>query len=293
MHAAVRARCHGQRDPLSPVATVSVCIPTYNAERHIEATIDSVRRQTYTKWELIVVDDCSTDRTRAVVQSVHAKSEDPRMRLHVNPSRLGMARNWNRALSLATGEFAKILCHDDELSPDCLEAQVKAIQDNPQVCLVTCGRTIVNARGAKLFVRRSLKADGIYAGRRFIRHCVGAGTNVIGEPSAVLLRRATLQKTGMFRESVVYYTDLDLWLRLLLHGDLYFISASKVMFRVHPRSATRNLEREMLADYFRVVDSICGETSMPLGPAERAWISLKVRALNAIRRAIYKRWEDG
>jgi hypothetical protein len=120
-----------------------------------------------------------------------------------------------------------------------------------------------------------------------------AGTNVIGEPSAVLLRRATLLETGLFRASIVYYTDLDLWLRLLLHGDLYFISAPKVMFRLHPGSATRRLEREMLADYFRVVDSICGEASMRLRPAERTWISLKVRALNAMRRAIYQWWGDG
>jgi glycosyltransferase involved in cell wall biosynthesis len=275
------------------VATVSVCIPTYNAERHIEATIESVRRQTYTDWELVVVDDCSTDRTRDLVQSVRAKSNDPRMRLHVNPSRLGMAGNWNRALSLASGEFAKILCHDDELSPDCLEAQTKAIVDNPQVCLVTCSRTIVDARGAKLFVRRGLKAEGVYAGLGLIRRCLRAGTNLIGEPSAVLMRRATLLETGSFRESVVYYTDLDLWLRLLLHGDLYFISAPKVRFRVHPGSATRSLQREMLSDYFRLVDSMCAETSIRLSPVERTWLSLKVRALNAARRAIYQRWGNG
>jgi GT2 family glycosyltransferase len=201
-----------------------------------------------------------------------------------------MAGNWNRAVELASGEFVKVLCDDDLLEPDCIETQVAALERHPGVGLATCGRKIVSATGKLLFVRRSFRRDGVYPGRVVIDRCVRGGTNLIGEPSAVLLRRATLERAGRFRESVVYYTDLDLWLRVLLHGDLYFVAAPKASFRIHGASATYGAEGKMLADYFRVVDAICGATHTKLTRLERLWLSWKVRSLNAARRAIYNRF---
>jgi GT2 family glycosyltransferase len=200
-----------------------------------------------------------------------------------------MAGNWNRAIELASAEFVKLLCDDDLVEPDCIEMQVAAMDRHPGVSLVTCSRKILSATGKVLFIRRSFRRDGVYPGRAVIARCIRGGTNLIGEPSAVLLRRATLERAGRFRESVVYYTDLDLWLRVLMHGDLYFIAAPKASFRIHVQSATRGAEGKMLADYFRVADAICGATQTELTCLQRFWLSWKVRSLNAARRAIYNR----
>src|SRR5690349_581871 len=99
---------------------ISICIPAYNNEAYIAETISSVLSQTYSVFEIIIVDDCSTDNTVEVVR----KFNDHRIRFYQNEKNLGMHGNWNRALSLAKGEYVKLLCGDDTIFPGCLQKQL-------------------------------------------------------------------------------------------------------------------------------------------------------------------------
>ncbi|MGI6469954.1 MAG: glycosyltransferase family 2 protein, partial [Paludibacteraceae bacterium] len=102
---------------------ISVIMPLYNAALYVEEAIQSVVNQTYTDWELIIVDDGSTDDSLAVVK----RYESDKIRVYTQPNS-GACVARNKALSLAQGAFVKFLDADDLVAPDCLEKQVAQIQ---------------------------------------------------------------------------------------------------------------------------------------------------------------------
>ena len=115
------------------MATFSVCIPSYNAETVIGATIDSLIRQTFTDWECVVVDDGSTDRTESVVRAF----DDPRIRFFKNETNLGYPGNLQRCRDLAKGTFVYFLANDDILSPHALQRTYEAFQIAPDIAVIT------------------------------------------------------------------------------------------------------------------------------------------------------------
>ena len=103
---------------------ISVCIPCYNNEEFIACTIESVLNQTLNDFELVIVDDKSTDRTVSVVKDY----ADSRIKLIQNECNLGIGGNWNKALSCAVGKYVKLLCGDDVIYHDCLSRQVDILE---------------------------------------------------------------------------------------------------------------------------------------------------------------------
>ena len=172
---------------------VSVCVPAYNNSRTIDAVIRSVLGQTLGDFELVVVDDRSSDGTAAIVRS----HSDPRIRLVENERNLGHEGNWNKALKEAGGRFVKILPGDDLLYPRCLERQTAAFGDlsSSGVALVCCARDIIDERGRKLMRRAFPGKEETVQGGEAIRRSVRAGTNLIGEPAAVLMRADLIART--------------------------------------------------------------------------------------------------
>jgi glycosyltransferase involved in cell wall biosynthesis len=212
---------------------VSVCIPAYNSERHLAATIDSVLCQSLSDLELIIVDDCSSDETAAVAR----RFTDPRIRLFVNDTNIGAAANWDRACGLASGKYVKLLCGDDIMYPNCLERQVAAYEAGASIALVASRRDIIDESGRMLLRRRGLAGmSTVVSGELAVRRAVRSGTNPFGEPVCVLMRRDRLQQAGRFRALAQYMMDLDMWCRLLSVGDLYAIDEPLAAFRVQDRS---------------------------------------------------------
>src|SRR4051812_14822954 len=125
---------------------VSVCIPVFNGGPVIEETMGSVLAQTFTDLELVVIDNCSTDDTVARAQAV----DDPRVRVVVNDTNIGMCGNWNRCLEEASAEYVKIVCADDVLYSDCLARQVRLLSEQPDAVLATGTRDIIDDDGRRL-----------------------------------------------------------------------------------------------------------------------------------------------
>ena len=121
----------GNPQPASARA-VSVCLPTYNGAAYIETALRSILHQTYQDFELLVVDDGSTDATLDIVRSF----SDPRIRLHRNPERLGIPANWNRCLELAGGAFVCLFHQDDAMLPENLERKVQLLSADETVGFV-------------------------------------------------------------------------------------------------------------------------------------------------------------
>jgi glycosyltransferase involved in cell wall biosynthesis len=216
---------------------VSIAIPLYNAEAHIGETIKSVLDQTFEDFELIVLDDQSTDGSARVVQSF----TDPRIRYEQNPERMGFFGNWNRCLDAMTAPYCKLLPHDDTLEPTCLAEQVKVLNDHPDVELVHCARKIIDPKSNTLALRKQREAEGIKESAASLRRIVRSGTNPIGEPASVMFRRETAQRIGGFSDADMYAIDIDYWARLLAEGKRYYIDEILSSFRVWPDSASVRL----------------------------------------------------
>lgn len=215
---------------------VSVCIPVYNGEKYIEKTVKSVLEQSFTDFELIIVDDQSADRTEEILNSF----SDNRIRLLKNEKNIGMVANWNRCLDNAKGEYIKILCHDDYLVKNCLEKKVAILDADKEIGLVFNSTYIVNEHDKVIFKRRPFKSerlfDGKYIGRKsFIQK------NIYGEPSNVMFRRDISEKIGHFDNNLCYEIDWDYWIKITSVRSVYYIDDYLMYFRVSKTSATSNL----------------------------------------------------
>ena len=227
---------------------VSVCIPSYNSEEFIAGTLESVLSQKFVDFELVIVDDKSTDGTIPIIKGFN----DPRIRLIENQQNLGLGHNWNKVLSCARGEYVKLLGDDDVLYPECLARQLRALEHpaNASAVLAICNRNVINARSQVVMRRRFPFGPGLVSGRKLIRNSVRWGSNLIGEPVVGLFRRRDLNQSAMCDPSNPYVIDLALWAELLKHGDAYVDPDYLAGFRVSRQKTSARIGRRQAA-YFR------------------------------------------
>lgn len=116
---------------------ISIIVPVYNAENFIVETLDSVLVQTYHNWELLLVEDCSSDNTVTLIQQYMEKTGDPRIRLIRQPSNMGAARARNRGLREANGRYISYLDADDLWEPEKLEKELAFMKEKDAVFAFT------------------------------------------------------------------------------------------------------------------------------------------------------------
>ncbi len=214
---------------MSPDPRVSVSVPMYNGADHIGECIESVLQQTFTDFELVLIDDASTDRTVEIARSF----DDDRIRIIENPQRLGAEGNWNAALERSRGSYVKVLSHDDVIYPTCLERQVAVLEADPELLWVAVRRDILDGDSRVLVRDRGLKGlSGKLEAPGIFRVLIRSGTNIFGEGAAVLMRRDAAMTAGGFDGRRGYVIDLDLWTRLLLEGPAYALGETLAVFRV-------------------------------------------------------------
>lgn len=219
---------------------VSISIPAYNSAATIKKTIESVLKQTYTKLEIIVVDDQSKDSTCAIVEAIQKeceKKEDFRLQLIKNEKNLGMSGNWSECLSVAKGEFVKLICADDLLDEKAIEKEVEAMLLHPSVNLVESDTRLVDINGKTTGKFPRFFADGIVAGRKVAKISL-IWNNFFGAPVNNLIRRSVLEKTGFFDPEFVYILDFEMWVRIACEGDIYIIHELLNSFTIRKDSNT-------------------------------------------------------
>lgn len=219
--------------------TVSVCIPTYNSAAYLQECIESVLKQTYPDFELIISDNCSTDSTCEIAQSY----ADSRIKLLRADQNRGMAQNFNQAVGMARGKFVKILCSDDALHPRALELQTKFLDEHQAAVLVTCARQFIDAQSRDLRIVRWFSRDVLLGGID-LKLVILLYGNVIGEPSATLIRREAIECAGPFKEGLSTAIDLEMWLRLLHQGAAGYMTSSLCSIRQHPRMMSYEYRKE-------------------------------------------------
>lgn len=217
---------------------VSVLIPTYNSAAYLDEALGSARRQSHANLEIVVIDNCSTDTTRDLVE-MHA-AEDPRIRLLVNESNIGPVGNFRRCLREARGAYVKYLMSDDVLEPTCVERLLEPMLVAPNVVLSSSPRTQVDELGRELpdiaDTRRLFADDGIHDGIETGDRVLTRGRNQLGEPSTTLFRNGLVDPDDAFTYDGREYrvlADLTLWLRLLQQGRFAWIPEPLSRFRRH------------------------------------------------------------
>lgn len=224
---------------------VSVCIPAFNAADYLRQAVESVLGQDYQDYEIVIVDNCSTDHTGSLVSELKQLSNG-RIRFYQNDHNIGLVGNLNRCLECANGSYIKFLCADDLLLPGCLEKMAAGLDLHQSVKLVSCGRLVIDMYDNKLVTRRYVAGDTVVGGKQAITRCLFGG-NYIGEPTAVMFRKADLK--GCFREDLPQLTDMDMWFQLLEQGDLLYLAKPLCAIRSHPSQATHtNVKLGMLVE---------------------------------------------
>lgn len=264
---------------------VTVAIPVFRGVNYIRSAIDSVLAQSFRDYELLVVDNASDDGTVEVVRSY----SDPRIVLVCNEKNIGAEGNWNKCLTLAKGDYIKILPHDDTLDWDCLKDQVDVmVADQKRVLsMVFCARKIISKQG-KVLAKRRVRglATGVIAARSLIRLCVRRGTNLIGEPGSVLFRTSAARASGNFNGTIPYVIDLDYWVRLLEHGDAYYIDKPLSSFRVSGSSWSVEIGARQSKDYTCFIEVVSRERVDYISNFDKL-LGRFAAALNGILRRIF------
>ncbi len=217
---------------------ISVCIPVFNGHSTIRQTIESVLNQQYTNFEIVIVDNASTDNTLEIINSF----KDPRIRLISNPFTIPASENWTKCVALARGHWTKLLCADDLLEPTALSDSMNAIESHPSAVAVIGSRNVINEIGTEVLASRNLYPEPKLLGhKQIIDLAISSGTNPLGESLCIMWQSWITSSVGEFSKVWNYYIDLDYWFRLSVFGDLLVIPNKVGSFRISSSTWTSRL----------------------------------------------------
>jgi glycosyltransferase involved in cell wall biosynthesis len=212
--------------------TVSVVIATYNYARYLRTALESVKRQTFPSFEVIVVDDGSTDPTPQVVRPFLA---DPRVRYHRTEHR-GVAAAKNAGVRLAEAPLVAFLDADDVWMRTKLARQVALFRADPELGVAYTRRWLIDEQGRRLEYEQPPLFRGRVLGELF-------RTNFVCFSSA-MVRRAALDGAGPFDEGLALAVDYELWLRVALRSRFDYVDEPLVEYRTgHANLSSRTEER--------------------------------------------------
>lgn len=189
---------------------VSIVIPTYNRETWLAGAIESVMRQGFRDWELLIVDDGSTDRSAEVVQRL----ADSRI-TYVRSEHRGVSRARNLGISLTHFSWICFLDSDDQWEPTKLERQIETLEDFPEYRVAYTNETWIR-RGKRVSQRKKHRKYGGWIYHRCLPLCIIS-------PSSVILHRNLLDREGCFDESFPVCEDYELWLRITARHPVLFL----------------------------------------------------------------------
>lgn len=214
---------------------ISVIIPVYNGQKTIQDTIESVLKQTFSDFELIVINDGSEDATLEIVNSI----QDSRLKVFSYPN-AGLSASRNRGLAQACGEYVSFIDADDLWTPDKLEAQFRALQENPQAALAYSWTNCIDESGQ--FSRRGsyITVTGNVYAKLLLIDFIENGSNP-------LIRRQAFNEVGGFDESLTAAEDRDMWLRLADRYHFVAVPSPQVLYRASVNSMSANVVRQEAA----------------------------------------------
>jgi len=210
---------------------LSIIIPAYNAERTILETLASVQKQTFSDFELIVINDGSSDQTLELLHSV----ADERLRIFSYENG-GVAVARNRGISHATGEFIAFMDADDLWTPDKLELQLAALQQHAIAGVAYSWTRFINEQGKPISACDPIFfEDNVYA-KLLVGDFIYSGSNT-------MIRRQAIESVGEFDPACAGCDDWDYWLRLAARWPFVVVPKHQILYRRSSSSASSNVEK--------------------------------------------------
>jgi glycosyltransferase involved in cell wall biosynthesis len=212
--------------------SISVIIPTHNRAALLPIALKSVLSQTFSDFEILVVDDASSDGTDELRHQFH----DPRIHWFRHDTVRGGAAARNTGIVHSRGEYIAFLDDDDEWFPEKLDRQMAVMQKSgPEVAAVYTGYLIVDRASGRVRGRK-------VPSRRGNLHSALLRSNPIGGTSSMLLKRACLDKVGLFDESLPSFQDRDLWIRISREFHFDYVQEPQFNSFDHPTRVWTNLD---------------------------------------------------
>ncbi len=238
--------------------TVSICIPTYNGSAYLPECLDSALSQTYSDFELLIIDDCSSDDSVEIANTYAGR--DSRIQVLVNDHNLGLVGNWNRSVQLSRGEWVKFVFQDDLVLPECLRRML-SVATSFGTPIVSCARDFIfepntpeENRQNYLNQQAQIQASFRDSNQWSAQQCSEAalqwiGRNLLGEPTAVLLHRSVFERFGWFNPHLCNQCDLEYWIRVASNTGAVHIPEILATFRVHAGAMSAYLTQTLVRRY--------------------------------------------
>ena len=224
---------------------VSVLTPVFNGERYLRECIESVLAQTYTSWEYVIVDNCSTDGSGRIAREYAER--DPRIRVITNDHHVGVIQNHNIAFRQTSPEakYCKVVQADDRLFPRCLEEMVAVAEAHPSVAIVS----------SYVLHGRRVEMDGlpwpstIVPGRDICRWSLLGNGYVFGSPTSLLIRADFVRRRPAFFDESTIHADEEVCYEILREADFGFVHQVLTFTRIHDEDLTMSSYSRRLNTY--------------------------------------------
>ena len=216
---------------------ISVLLPAYNAARYLPETLNSLAGQTFQDFEIVFVDDCSTDDTLAVMQNNTARF--PAVQIIHNETNQKLARTLNIGLRRCQGEYVFRIDADDLLAPDGLEKMLKTLAQNPQATGVVCARLHIDAAGQPTRLSLTLTEDYYLQKNILFRTAFG------GQPC--LIRKDIWFAAGLFNADLRFWEDYEMGLKMARHIHIVGVPERLYLYREYTGNMTSRSRQDKTA----------------------------------------------
>lgn len=209
---------------------ISIVLPVYNGSQYLRESIDSILAQTYTNWELLILDDCSTDDSPRIAKEY--EQNDPRIHYYRNPRNLRLPRNLNRGFSLAKGDYLTWTSDDNRYRPTALERMHTALKMSPTAQFAFASCRIINGEGEEV--------EYIMVDQSSPRNIVGMDT--VG--ACFLYTRKAYETVGDYDPEMILVEDFDYWQRIFMRFDVVAINDILYDYRWHDGALTSTMRKD-------------------------------------------------
>ncbi len=233
--------------------TISIIVPAYNAEHTILKTIESVQQQTFSDFELIVINDGSTDRTLELLDTV----KEPRIKIFSYQNG-GVSVARNRGIANARGEFIAFLDADDLWTLDKLELQLTALQQHPKAGVAYSWTHYMDEQGKYFYADRPIFFEGNVYADLLVRNFLVSGSNP-------LIRRQAIESVGEFDPTLTHGEDWEFYLRLATNWPFIVVPKQQIFYRQTSSSASSKIE-VMEKDTLNVIEKAFRAAPLELQP---------------------------
>lgn len=270
---------------ISTKTMVSVLITVYNRENYIAEAIESVLSSTFSNFELIIVDDCSSDKSYEIASSYLLKN--PRIKLYQNIKNLGQFANRNKAIEFSSGTYIKFLDSDDKLMPNGLEVMLKRMLEFPDAGI---GVPIIEQLKTPLpYELTPHESVGL--------HYRGANHLSYG-PTGTIYKREAFLNVGLFEEQYGILTDTLLNIKIACLYNTVFFEQDLFYWRRHEGQVTKEQDDKlrMIRERYIILNTVINYEFLPLNKLETNLILnnfIKINALHFLKFILIGHFKDG